>query len=190
LKPRPSRADFIELLEPLRDQLYRYSRRATWQVDDAADALQEAVLTAWKTFYRYEPGTNFRAWIFQILVFTIYRFNKQSLRHRSIALEDIGEDFQTTMDQEETWSFLLDHPDKLKQLLDDRLVAALEQLGDDERQCLLLRLLEDFSYKEIASMMSIPLGTAMSHVYRARKKLRQTLAALGMEQRRAKEKAS
>ncbi len=190
MKTKHSRSEFLELLEPIKDQLYRYAHRATWQVDDTADAIQEAVMTAWKSFSRYQPGTNFRAWIFQILVFTIYRFNKQSVRHRSVALDDIGDDFQVTMDQEESWSYLLDHPDKLRELLDDRLVAALEQLGQDERQCILLRLLEDFSYKEIANMMNIPLGTAMSHVYRARKKLRQTLASLNMENRRAKEKAS
>ncbi len=189
MKSGHSRADFLELLEPLKDQLYRYAHKAIWQVDDAADALQDAVLTAWKSFSKYQPGTNFRAWIFQILVYTIYRFNKQSVRHRGASLDDIGEDFQVTMDQEESWSFLLDHPDKLRELLDDRLVAALEQLGEDERQCLLLRLLEDFSYKEIARMLNMPLGTAMSHVYRARKKLRQTLATTNLEQRRAKEKA-
>jgi len=189
LKQKHSRDDFLELLEPLRDQLYRYARRATWQLDDATDAVQEAVLTAWKSFAKYQPGTNFRAWIFQILVYTVYRFNKQSIRHRSTALDDIGEDFQAVMEQEESWSLLLDHPDQLKQMLDERLVTALDELGHDERQCLLLRLLEDFSYKEIAGMMNIPLGTTMSHVYRARKKLRQTLAVLGMEQGRAKEKA-
>jgi RNA polymerase sigma-70 factor (ECF subfamily) len=65
--------------------------------------------------------------------------------------------------------------------LDDRLVSALDKLGVDERQCLLLRLVEGFTYREIAEMIDVPLGTVMSHVHRARIKLREQLAELAIE---------
>jgi RNA polymerase sigma-70 factor (ECF subfamily) len=65
--------------------------------------------------------------------------------------------------------------------LDDRLVAALNTVPTEPRHCLMLRLLEGFSYRDIAEMLDIPIGTVMSHVHRARMKLREQLAELAAE---------
>lgn len=177
---KPSK-DFLDLLEPIKDSLYGYAYRAVWREDQVADVVQEAFMTAWRDFKRFQPGTNFRAWMFQILVYTIFNVNRRANRRREVSLEDTQCDLHAALEREGAWSELLERPDMLMQLLDERLVHSLERLGPDERQCFLLRLLEGFSYKEIASMLSIPLGTVMSHVHRARMKLREELAALAVE---------
>lgn len=179
---RHSSKVFLELVEPIRDSLYSHAKRTVWQKDQVADVIQEALMTGWREFRRFELGTNFRAWMFQILVNTVFRFNKRTKRQREVPLEDAPTDVLATLEREEAWSTLLDRPDMLVQLLDERLVHSLKRLGNDERQCFLLRLLEGFAYKEIASMINIPLGTVMSHVHRARIKLREDLAALAVEQ--------
>ncbi len=151
-----------------------------WRDDLAGDILQEAILTAWREFPRFEPSTNFRAWLFRILTNTIYRLNKKV--GREVSIEENHLDPRETMEREDTWGWLLEDPDQLMQLLDDRLIEALKRLGTDERQCLLLRSLEEFSYKEIAEMLAISLGTVMSHIHRGRIKLRESLTGLALEQ--------
>lgn len=152
-----------------------------------ADIVQETCMTAWREFGRFERGTNFRAWMFQILVNTVFSLNKRARRRREIPLEEAAGDLHTVLEREEAWSHVLERPDTLMDLLDDRLVRSLGQLGSDERQCFLLRLLPGFAYKEIAAMLNIPLGTAMSHVHRARMKLRENLASLALERGLIKE---
>ena len=181
MQRRESAKAFLELLEPIKDSLYGYAHRAVWRQDHVADVVQETCMTAWREFGRFERETNFRAWMFQILVNTIFRLNKQARRRREISLEDAGGELQTVLEREEAWSQLLESPDKLMDLLDDRLIRALGQLDPGERQCFLLRLLQGFAYKEIAAMLSIPLGTVMSRVHRARMKLRENLASLAVE---------
>lgn len=172
---------FLDLLEPIRDQLYGYARRAAWRESDVPDVIQEAVMTAWRTFGRFEGGTNFRAWMFQILVNTTFNFNKRVNRRREVSIEKTEVDAAAALQREDGWSEILDHPDKLSELIDGRIVRSLERLNDVERQCFLLKLLEGFGYKEIAVMLAIPVGTVMSHVHRARMKLREDLAAVAVE---------
>ena len=184
---RPSSKTLLDLLEPIRDSLYRYARRAAWRAEDVDDILQEATMTGWRELGRFQLGTNFRAWMFRILVNTVYRFNKRSYRKREVAFEEGKEDVFVSLEREDAWSVLLDHPDKLSELLDERLAASIDRLRPNERQCLLLRLLEGFSYKEISAMLSIPVGTVMSHVHRSRMRMREELASLAVEQGLIKE---
>lgn len=183
--PRVTRAHdsdtFIELLEPIRDGLYRFARRSLWHEDLAGDVVQEAMLTGWREFRRFELGTNFRAWMFRILVNTIYGANKKLHRRKERNLADVELDGSAVLEREDAWLMLLQNPDALERLLDERLAEAIHSLGEDERSCFLLRLLGDFSYKEISSMMRLPMGTAMSHVHRARMKMRESLAELASE---------
>ena len=172
---------FLDLLEPIRDQLYRYARRAAWRETDVPDIIQEAAMTAWRTFDKFEGGTNFRAWMFHILVNTTFSFNKRVKRQREVAFDKAEVDPTGALEREGAWSEVLDHPDVLSGLIDGRIVRSLERLSDAERQCFLLKLLEDFGYKEIAAMLAMPVGTVMSHVHRARMKLREDLAAVAIE---------
>lgn len=183
--PATRARDFLALVEPLRDVLYRHARRAAAREDDAADLVQEAVLVAWREFERFEPGTNFRAWIFRILVQITMRHNRRCGRRREVTLatddEPIDADPLAMLEREEAWQMLLGDAERLMEVIDDRLARALRALDDTARQCLLLRLHAGFSYREIASILGVPLGTAMSHVHRARLRLREELAAVAVE---------
>lgn len=174
---------FVAQLEPLRHQLYGYACRALNRADDVADALQEAVLMAWREFPRFASGTNFRAWVFRIMVNTVFNFNKRAARERTIADGDPAFDVESVLEHESEWALILEDPGRLRELLDERLVHALDALGPNERQCFFLCLLQGFSYKEIAAMLDLPLGTVMSHIHRARMKLRERLAGLAIERR-------
>lgn len=178
---RGTAAEFMNLLEPLKESLARYIYRSAWNSEDAADIAQHATSVAWREFHRFQRGTNFRAWMFKITVNAVYRFNKQHRRHRTVADVDQFELEDASLGREEAWQSILEEPERVMQALDDRLVTALDTLAHDARQCLLLRLLEGFSYREIAEMLMIPVGTVMSHVHRARLKLREQLSELAVE---------
>lgn len=174
---------FLALLEPLRDSLHRFALRNVWRRDQVADVVQEAVMTAWRHFHKFEEGTNFRAWMFKILLNTLYRVNRKSHRAREVGFEGDMFDAEQVVERESAWASILENPQRVLEALDDRVITALATLAPTERQCLLLRLLEDFSYKEIADQLDLPLGTVMSHVYRARMKLRERLAEIALEER-------
>ncbi len=179
---RRDKAKFLSLLQPNRDSLYRFAARNVWNKDQVTDILQDAVMTAWTQFPRFEEGTNFRAWVFKILLNTIYRYNRKHGRSKEHAFEDEVFNVENVAEKSPPWPSILQEPERVMQGLDDRLVTALETLAPTERHCFLLRLLEDFSYKEISDQLNIPIGTVMSHVYRARLKLRERLAALAAEE--------
>lgn len=174
--------EFLELLAPIRDSLHRFAMRSAWRRDQAADIVQEAIMTAWRQFDVFETGTNFRAWVFKILLNTAYRVNRKTHRAKEVSLDSENFDTAEALEKEDAWLSVLENPERVMETLDDRVVRALEQLGQVERECFLLRLLEDLSYKEIAELLDLPMGTVMSHVYRARMKLRERLAQMAMEE--------
>lgn len=178
---RGREAEFMALLEPIQDSISRYVHRSAWNAADAHDIAQHAISVAWREFDRFQQGTNFRAWMFKISINAVYRFNKQYRRERAgvdVERLDLADD---SIEREEAWQSILEEPERVMEALDDRLVSALDKLTVDSRQCFLLRLLEGFSYKEIAELLGLPLGTVMSHVHRARIKLREQLAELAIE---------
>lgn len=174
---------FLSLLEPVRNALYRFAVRNVWRREQVPDVLQEAVMTAWRHFHKFEEGTNFRAWMFKILLNTLYRVNRKNNRGHEVRFDGEMFDAEQVVERESAWSSILENPERVLEALDDRILTALSTLAAMERQCLLLRLLEEFSYKEISELLDIPVGTVMSHVYRARMKLRERLAAMAIENR-------
>jgi len=183
LRRSRNKSEFLDLLEPLRHQLYGYACRAVNRSDAVPDVLQDVTLTAWREFPRFMPGTNFRAWVFRIMVNTIFNHNKRIARERLIASSDMPLDIEAVLEHENEWAAILEDPGKLREVLDDRIVHALDSLGKKERQCFLLCLLQGLSYKEIGEVLDLPLGTVMSHVHRARVKLRERLTELAIERR-------
>ena len=173
--------EFLVLLEPIRVRIERYALRSAWNREQGGDIVQEAVMTAWRQFHRFEKGTNFSAWIFRILINTIYSFNKKTDRDRKHGSALPIESLDGVWERESAWASVLEDPARVLESLDDRLAGAIGELRIEERQCLLLRLVEGLSYKQISSLLSMPLGSVMSHVYRARLKLREELADLAVE---------
>jgi RNA polymerase sigma factor (sigma-70 family) len=169
--PSPSQengslAGFEELAIPLFDSLYNFARWLAQNQNDAEDLVQETYLKALRNFASFEPGTNFRAWIFQILKNTFLGSCSRLERRMTLAM-DSEEDLPATSDTPESLLIALSNIDAVR--------CAIEQLPVIFREVVLLCDVEDASYREIAQILSIPIGTVMSRLARARKMVRASL---------------
>ena len=129
----PSTNDFLSQLEPIRHALFAYARRASSRPEEAPDLVQQATLIGWREFSRFSPGSNFKAWMFRILVNTIYTDNKRARRDPACNASDVDPkdltiDLTASIEQEEAWQTLLGSKDRLSELLDQRLADALETI--------------------------------------------------------------
>jgi RNA polymerase sigma-70 factor, ECF subfamily len=162
-------AGFEELSIPLFDSLYNFARWLAHNSNDAEDLVQETYLKALRCFATFQPGTNFRAWIFQILRNT-FLSSRSKLDQRMTVGVDSEEDFPTLPATSATPESLL-----IENLDSDAVRYAIEQLPVIFREVILLCDVEDASYREIAEILSIPIGTVMSRLARARKAVRDSL---------------
>jgi RNA polymerase sigma factor (sigma-70 family) len=133
---------------------------------DAEDLVQETYLKALRSYASFEPGTNFRAWIFRILKNTFLGSCSKLEQRMTLAIES-EEDLPPTSATPE--SLLIGRSDI------DAVRRAIEQLPVIFREVILLCDVEDASYREIAEILSIPIGTVMSRLARARKMVRDSL---------------
>lgn len=159
------------------DSAYNLARWLTRNDQDAEDVVQEACLRAFKFFSGFHGGDS-RAWLLAIVRNTCYTWLQQNRAHELVAFfdEEIHNFDDDTFDPEK---MLLQNADQ--QLLRQ----ALEDLPLEFREVTVLHELEGLSYKEIARVSGIPLGTVMSRLSRARKRLQQSLAlSMNKETRR------
>jgi RNA polymerase sigma-70 factor (ECF subfamily) len=159
-------AGFEELATPLFDSLYNFARWLVRNQSDAEDLVQETYLKALRSFASFQPGTNFRAWIFRILKNT-FLGSCSKLESRMTCAIDSEEDLPATSTTPE--SLLIGRSDV------GAVQSAIEQLPAIFREVILLCDVEDASYAEIAEILSIPMGTVMSRLARARKMVRKSL---------------
>lgn len=152
---------------PYLHDLYRTALRILGNARDAEDLVQEAYLQAWKSFHRFEPGTNCRAWLFKILFHRIHHHRRKWFSSRMVKESD---DMLA-----ETLAY---EPPVPEHLADEEVLAALDKIPPDFREVVLLADVQEFSYKEIADTLNIPVGTVMSRLSRARRLLRTELAGL------------
>ena len=110
---KKSSNEFLALLDPIKDSLYGYAHRAVWKEDQVPDVVQEALMTGWREFHRFQRGSNFRAWMFKILVNTIFRLNKRAHRRREVPLEDGRCELHVVLEREEAWADLLRRPEMI-----------------------------------------------------------------------------
>jgi len=165
-------AGFEELALPLFDSLYNFAHWLTQNRDEAEDLVQETYVKALKGFGTFQPGTNFRAWIFRILRNTFLTSRTGLAASRTVPLEsNDDEPEQTVAVSRETPESIL-----LAEASQQQVQAALEQVPVLYREVLLLCDVEEMSYQEIAETLAVPIGTVMSRLYRARKALRTALA--------------
>src|SRR5712691_6525216 len=161
------------------DTLYRAALRLTRVPADAEDLVQETFLKAFRSADRFEPGTNLRAWLFTILHNTARNRARDRARD-TVAIDsevvDRAADAPPVGGQRagaaETPETLL-----LRETLAPELQAAIDELPEAFRQAVWLRDVEEFSYAEIAAMLSIPVGTVMSRISRGRHLLFEKLRA-------------
>ncbi|HWO01261.1 MAG TPA: sigma-70 family RNA polymerase sigma factor [Blastocatellia bacterium] len=156
--------DFESAAMPHIDALYRAAARVTGDRSEAEDLVQETYLQAWKSFHRFQPGTNCRAWLFKILFHVIQQHRRKWYSSRGHETDELLE--QTVAYQ----------PPVAQHLKDEDVLAAFDKIPQQYRDVVLLADVEAFSYKEIAETLSIPLGTVMSRLSRGRKLLRSELA--------------
>jgi len=167
--------------------LFTASYRAIWLVaygvvQDAAlaeDVVQEAALVALGKIREFRPGTNFTAWIGKIVHYVAMNQARARRRRRTFSLETAESSPAPATTATNDLRALVGGDLAAHQThFDDRVMAALKQVPRTPRTCLLLRTVEGLDYAEIARLLRIPEGTAMSHVHRTRLFLRQELADL------------
>lgn len=160
------------------DALYRTALRMTRNPQDAEDLVQETYFRAFRSAHQFQRGTNLRAWLFKILTNSfINQYRKRARKPLSNSLEDV-EDFYL-------YSHLVDsglQPDSpdpeatvIDQFAEAEVIQSLERLPIEFRQVVLLADVEGFSYKEIAEIVGIPVGTVMSRLHRGRRRLQKEL---------------
>jgi RNA polymerase sigma-70 factor (ECF subfamily) len=166
---RVSSAFEAEALQAL-DSLYRTALRLTRVPADAEDLVQETYLKAFRSAGQFEPGTNLRAWLFTIL------HNSARNRARDRARDAVAIDSEVVdrAAEQGPGGFSAGSPYEtpetllLRETLAPELQAAIDELPAVFRQAVWLRDVEEFSYAEIAEMLSIPIGTVMSRISRGR----------------------
>ena len=165
------------------DALYRTALRMTRSEADAQDLVQETYIRAFRFREQFTPGTNLKAWLFRILTNTfINTYRRRQAQPEFTELDDVDEfSLYRRMSEVRAAS---SSPDPEKEFLDGivdvEVKDALGELPEKFRSVVLLDV-EGFSYKEIAEMLGIPIGTVMSRLHRGRKFLQRRLLDLAQE---------
>jgi len=157
-----SRAHAAERFEavalPLLEILLRTARRITGERSVADDLVQETMLQAWRAFHQFEPGTNCKAWLFRIMVNLWSKLRRKQQPHlQAVPLDEVVTGRESRVQA------------------DLQVRMALDALPEEQRVVLMLGVVEGFTCKEIAEMLSLPIGTVMSRLSRGRARLRDAL---------------
>ena len=164
--------DFEAAAMPFVDSLYNTAFRMTRNAQDAEDLVQESYLKAYKYYDKFQEGTNFKAWLFKILKNTfINSYRRRQQRPPQSDFAEIEESFETKVSDEVKRRIKSPEEELLEDVLDEDVQRALDELPTDYRMAVVLADLEGFSYKEIAEILELPVGTVMSRLYRGRKLL-------------------
>ena len=159
--------EFEAAAMPHMSDIYRTASRLLGSATGADDVVQDVYLQAWKSFSQFEKGTNCRAWLFKILFHTLHHYRRKWLNVRIICEPDevIGQTAAPSAP-------LGEH------ITDEEILSALAELPHDFRAVALLVDVEEFSYKEAAAVLNVPIGTVMSRLSRSRRLLRERLTGM------------
>ena len=160
---RPRTDEFEAAAMPHMSDIYRTATRLLGNGTGADDVVQDVYLQAWKSFDQFEIGTNCRAWLFRIL-FNVIRHHRRGWFSRRVLVD--RDFFEDVLPGENPV------PDTLT---DEDILFALDRVPQSFREVLLLVDVQEFSYKEAAETLGIPIGTVMSRVSRGRDLLRNQL---------------
>jgi RNA polymerase sigma-70 factor (ECF subfamily) len=165
----PQSDSFEDLAMPLFDQLYNFARWLTQNREEAEDLVQETYAKALKGFSSFQLGTNFRAWMYRILRNTFLTSRTGLKASLTVSLDSEEEGPELAVESETPETILMRSSNS--QLVQ----SAIDDLPVHYREALLLCDVEEMSYQEIAETLSIPIGTVMSRLSRARRTLRDHL---------------
>jgi len=169
---------FEQVVLPHMDSVYRAAVAVCGHSGQAEDLAQATFLKALERFCTFRPGTNCKAWLFQIM----RNLRIDQLRHGKIAGKEvpIDEELLASEPQEETtaWS---DAHDLLENFSDEQVICALKKLPADQRLALFLTDVEQLSQEEVAEITGVAVGTVKSRTSRARTELKNHLLAHAKE---------
>lgn len=152
-----------EAMPHLKD-IFRSAARLVGDRARAEDVAQEVYLEAWKSFHRFESGTNCRAWLFKILFHCVNHHRRKWFRFPLL------KETEGFVEANLTYT-----PPVPEHLTDEEILAALDRMPTEFRAVVLLVDVEEFAYKEAAEILAVPIGTVMSRLSRGRKLLREQL---------------
>jgi RNA polymerase sigma-70 factor, ECF subfamily len=166
--------DFNEEIIPHLDALYNFGLRLTSDPNDAEDLVQDTIVKAYRFFSSYEKGTNAKAWLFRILKNSyINNYRKKSKKPQEVDYDEVSSFYETIRAERTDTSDLEDK--MFRDLIDDDISRALDEIPEDFRTVVLLCDVEDFTYEEIANMLDVPIGTIRSRLHRGRNLLKAQL---------------
>jgi RNA polymerase sigma-70 factor, ECF subfamily len=177
-------AQFADLTMEYMGSLYSAALRMTRNPSDAEDLVQETYLKAYRAFGSFKEGTNLKAWLYRILTNTfINSYRARKRRPEQTDIDDV-EDlylYRRLGGLEAVNAGRSPEEEVLEHFTEAEVKAAVEALPEQFRMAVLLADVEGFSYKEIAEILDIPIGTVMSRLHRGRKALQKTLHGFGMQ---------
>jgi RNA polymerase sigma-70 factor (ECF subfamily) len=160
---------------PLMPALYQAALRMTRNPSEAEDLVQEAYLRAYRGFRGFEAGTNLKAWMYRILTNTyINSYRKKQREPQTVSADDTEEWYLYDRLGPEAMEPSAE-ASALEQMPDEDVRAALDSLPEGFRMAVWLADVEGFSYREIAEILDVPIGTVMSRLHRGRRALERAL---------------
>jgi len=184
--PAPAEQDLLDRFDrdvlPVLPSLYGAALRMTRNPADAEDLLQETTLRAYRGFASFQEGTNLKAWLYRILTNSfINTYRKKQREPKTVdGPEDLDEWFLYDRLGAENVARSAEE-DVLQNIPDADVKDALESIPENFRMAVLLADVEGFSYKEIAEITEVPIGTVMSRLHRGRKALEKALYGVAKE---------
>jgi len=158
-----TRARFEALMLPLMNDAYNLARWLMKNQEDAEDTVQESYLRAFRFFASFQ-GTNFRAWLLQIVRNTCYSaLGARKLREKEVPLEEETDEIEDHSP--------LPPVSLVRKATVEAVREAIAALPAEFREAVVLREIEGLSYKEISQVTEVPIGTVMSRLARARHQL-------------------
>lgn len=178
--PKAGSAEFAEQFEASFRTLWTIAVGIVRDPALAEDVVQEAAIVALGKLDQYQPGSNFTAWMAQMVRFVALNQSRKARSHRALSIDPdkIGEPSSVVGEgrSQVVGAVKPSGHESDQRRIDSRIMSSLEGVSDVARACLLLRTLDGVAYSEIARLLDIPEGTAMSHVHRTKRYLREKLA--------------
>jgi RNA polymerase sigma-70 factor, ECF subfamily len=177
-RPRLETEEFQALLVEILPAAYGYALRLSRHAADAEDLVQEASLAAFKGSAAFEAGTNFKAWFFRILVNCFRgRHRQQKRRPQTVDFDDTPDLYLYSRSATSGLPYMGADPASLllERLGTERVTDAIGQLPEEFCSVCTLYFVEDFTYQEIADVLTVPVGTVRSRLHRGRRMLQKAL---------------